>query len=1485
MKVNPFTSFDAVTQHPFISNAVQNSASDSQPTLSAPSCVLVGEGALLMQCARILSEQSFQIGLLITQDTQLQHFAKETQLPVSDSWDILSDYLDSHPTDYLFSIVNPRILPAAIFQKLRKRAINYHDSLLPHYAGLNATYWALLHQETQHGITWHTIEAGIDTGNILVQKTVAVETHDTSFTLNIRCFETAIQAFTELLQQLQSDQLTEIPQNPEGRSYYGRSHRPPQGGILSWNKPAEWIDTLCRASDFGFYPNALGMPKLASQQALVCIGKAEISSKKSTARPGTLVAQTNTSLIVATSTQDIILSKFCTPYGQPLSVAQLSEMYGLKTGRMLPEPEKKHILSIEKLDTQAGQQQNYWIRKLSKLQPTRLPFTYRKSLSNDSQPPHQVLLPLPAKVQTFVQTLPSVQEARNFLTTAVLVYLARITRQADIQVGFTSDSLRSQLHDLPDFFASCVPLQAEIILEKTIDQLQVTCTQEIEQTRKKGTYPNDTIARYAPLRNRSELQQPILYPIVVAQADLPLLHSLQILGDELTIWIPEDLQAVQLVAHPSRLDADSTQRIASQLSLLLENLVAQPHTETGALPLLTAADKHTILESWNATTHPYPTDVCMHQLVEQQVARTPNAIAVVCGSQQLTYQQLNEKANQLAHRLQASGVVPDMRVGICLEKSLLMVIGVLAIQKAGGAYVPLDPAAPKDRLALVLTDLQLTVLLTQHAYTEKFAAYAFEVLTIDTLATELATQPTQNPTSSVTANNLAYIIYTSGSTGIPKGVMVRHRPAINLIDWVNRTFGMTHTDRVLFVNSLGFDLSVYDIFGLLAAGGSIQIATADELQNPQRLLEILYTQPITLWNSAPATLTQVVPFSDMWQAPNTTALRLAFLSGDWIPMSLPAWITCQFPQAEVISLGGATEATIWSNYFPIPRQLDEQWVSIPYGFPIQNARYHILDTYLQPVPVGVTGELHIGGPCLADGYFNRPELNQEKFIADPFSNHPEAKLYKTGDLARYMPDGNIEFLGRKDHQVKIRGYRIELSEIEAVLTTHEAVQEILVVATPDASGNKRLIAYGVLKAGSTATTSDLRTFLKDKLPEYMIPSLFVLLDSMPLNASGKIDRKALPVPELSAEMQQGYVAPRTPGEYLLAELWANLLQIPKIGIHDHFFESGGHSLLGVQFVSRLRQKTGKNFPLSLLFSHPTIAAFASFLDQIPDATLWSSLVAVQPNGSKPPLYCVHPVTGGVEYVTKMAAYLDEDQPIYGLQAVGICGQKAPQECVYAMAEHYLSLILKNQPEGAYHLAGYSVGGLIAYEMAVRLRAMGKEVLTLILFDTYPSRKRVLAYKHIGLEYIAHSWVKGLLSPRVSLEQKKQVVSSMKTIPKDFVKLVAGHLKGKLRPSQPVDTSPTPSREVWETILEASWKAGNRYRPQHYDGKAVLIRATDIPARHLKASHTFGWEKYIKNVIHVYQIEGDHFSLFREAQSVQTIAGIVRKYIQHPAQKN
>jgi nonribosomal peptide synthetase DhbF len=618
---------------------------------------------------------------------------------------------------------------------------------------------------------------------------------------------------------------------------------------------------------------------------------------------------------------------------------------------------------------------------------------------------------------------------------------------------------------------------------------------------------------------------------------------------------------------------------------------------------LDKSERHRILCEWNQTAHNWPDDCNLHEPFERQANQLPEALAVVCGQKRINYGELNRFADVLAEKLIGCGLKPSEVVGITTVRSIESIIAMLGVLKAGGAYLPLDTSMPVERIGFTLADANLRFVVGQlpSACVEQHKEIV--LIHVEAAASEsrCKTDPKLHAVLRArrpSPSSLAYVIYTSGSTGKPKGVMIQHCGAVNTVRDINQRFAVSGKDRVLALSSFGFDLSVYDVFGVLAAGGAIVLPTELEARDPAAWLRLMKSQRVTLWNSVPALMELLATHLECRPATVVDALRLVLLSGDWISVILPQRIQRFAPQARIISLGGATEASIWSIAFPI-ESVTRSWKSIPYGRPLLNQKFHILDEQREPCPVGVPGELYIGGRGVAMGYLNRPQLTAERFVPDPFSLRSNATLYRTGDLGRYLPDGNIEFLGRSDTQVKIHGYRIELGEIEAALVRHPRIREVAVAAHND-DGLAQLVAYVVPVSGQRWKLEELRSFLAVTLPYYMLPTAMVALKSLPRTSNGKIDRRNLPRPRRKAARRRRAV-PRTTTEAILVTAVAETLRLDEVGINDDFLSLGGDSLQAVGVAMRIQEELGVGLQSSTLIAEKlTLAELAASIDRLLD---------------------------------------------------------------------------------------------------------------------------------------------------------------------------------------------------------------------------------------------------------------------------------------------
>lgn len=889
---------------------------------------------------------------------------------------------------------------------------------------------------------------------------------------------------------------------------------------------------------------------------------------------------------------------------------------------------------------------------------------------------------------------------------------------------------------------------------------------------------------------------------------------------------PQGLR-LNLVYDEELFHASTVDRMLGNLQTLLRSISEKPESRLSELPILTEEERNRILVEWNQTSCPYPKDKCLHQLIEAQVESLSGNPAVVHENRELTYREFNTRANQLAHYLRQSGVGPNVRVGLCLQPGLDFAVAVFAILKSGGACVPLDPKYPPERLAYMLQDVEAPLVITQKGVLPETAREGREILLLAEEAETLSRQPRTNPDSAVRPSDIAYVIYTSGSTGKPRGVLLTHTGLVNYNVNAALLYGVRPEDRVLQFCSVSFDIALEEIFITWLSGATLVLRPEQMPLAVPEFLEWIGGERVTVLDLPTAYWHEWVHHLPQLKQPAPQSLRLVIVGGEKASSTACAtWLASAGRRVRWVNTYGPTEASIAATAFELkPNAGGSIPHNIPIGRPLANTQIYLLDRDLNPVPVGVHGELHIGGLGVAQGYLNRPELAAQKFISDPFSRDAGSRLYKTGDLARYLPSGEIEYLGREDDQVKIRGFRVELGEIEATLSKHSAVGACAVIAREDVPGDKRLIAYLVPTPGANLDTTGLRSYLQQHLPDHMMPSAFVILRAMPLTPNGKVDKRGLPAPAATASTDETAAATDAL-QAQLVRIWETVLGRRPVGIRDNFFDLGGHSLLAARLMHRTGQALGKTLPLALLFRAPTIERLAEILRQGGWSHQWSSLVPIQPRGNRPPFFCVHGVGGNVLNFRELAQLMSPDHPFYGLQAQGLDGERPCFSRVEDMAGHYLKELRAIQPEGPYFIGGYSFGGLVAYEMAQQLRANGELVSLLALLDTYAGR----------LRSVSGSVLRMMMRP------------SCRSLFHDMPKAAGESLQRRLRGLL--------ISRVLKNVLRSNQTASDRYVLQPYDGKITLFRASELSLRSFEELYS-QWTNLALGGMELQEITGDH----------------------------
>ncbi len=1087
---------------------------------------------------------------------------------------------------------------------------------------------------------------------------------------------------------------------------------------------------------------------------------------------------------------------------------------------------------------------------------------------------------LPGRLSDSLSELSRQTDSTLFMTllAAFQTLLCRYTNQEDIVLGTPiANRTRRETEDLIGFFVNTLVMRTDLSGNPAFSELLRRVREVALQSYAHQDLPFEKLVE--ELKPERSLSHMPLFQVMVAfenapEATLALpgleLQDFTVEGQtakfDLSLYIGESNEGLRLSFeyNTDLFNPSTIEQIARHFETLLAGIVANPDQRLGDLPLLDEAERRQLLVDWTDTGTDYPVR-CIHDLFAEQAAKTPEAVALISRDQQVAFAELDRRANQLAHYLQKRGVGPEVVVAVCMERSIEMIVALLGILKAGGAFVPVDPSYPAERVTFLLKDSQAPIVLTQQRILDSLTLSAAEPICLDARWAEIATESPLAPACSATPDNAAYLIYTSGSTGTPKGSISPHHASLNRFAWMWRTFPFAQGEVCCQKTSLSFADSIWENFGPLLRGIPLVIVPDDAVKDPQQLLKLLGAHGVTRIVLVPSLL-RVLLEQEVNLAQKLPRLKYWTCSGESLPLELAQSFKQKLPAAVLINLYGSSEiaADVTCYEVTAPDALAGIPTGIPIGWPIDNTEAYILDGSFEPVPVGICGELYIAGAGLARGYFDHPELTAERFLANPFSREPGARMFRTGDLARYRPDGTIEFLGRADYQVKIRGFRVELGEIEAVLGQHRMVRQSVVVVHEDSSGDRRLVAYIVPFAGAKVDHQELRAFAQEKLPEYMIPSVLVELPELPLTPSGKISRRALPAPAYAAHLKQNYRAPRTEVEELLSGIWAEVLKVPRVGINDNFFELGGHSLLAVRLFARIEKLCGKHLPLATLFQAPTVARLAEALREEGWTAPWSSLVAIQAIGhnarAKRPLFCVHAVGGNVIEYHDLARHLGPDQPFYAFQSVGLDGRQAPLKSIPAMAAHYIKEMREVQPAGPYLLGGHSLGGMIAFEMACQLHEQGEQVDRLALLDAYP-------FGHYKLQASANS--RTYVARRFAKRMKCH-----------FDNLL--HLKGKERFAYLLDKAQFAPAKIKQQLWRRAYRlrrfnralpatlrnieglnflAAREYVPRIYPGRVALFWASGD----LTTSFDLldGWRTLASGGVDVHEISGNHINIVKE----------------------
>jgi amino acid adenylation domain-containing protein len=1095
-------------------------------------------------------------------------------------------------------------------------------------------------------------------------------------------------------------------------------------------------------------------------------------------------------------------------------------------------------------------------------------------------------LTLPLELADRLRGLARRDGATLFMTLVAgfTLLLARYSGQQDILLGTpVANRSRTEFEPLVGCFVNTLVLRADLTGNPTVSEFLARMREVCLDAFTHQDLPFDRLVEeMRPERDLS--RSPLLQAMFVLRnapqrpLELPGLTLRPVDVDrgaahvDLTLRVQETAEGFSaLFEYASDLFEEPTiARMAAHWRSLLEAMTASPERRVGDLPLLSEAERRQLLEEWNQTAVEYPRNSCLYELIEMQAARTPQTIAVSFEDQHLSYRELNRRSNQLAHHLRNLGVGPDVLVGICVERSLEMVVGLLGILKAGGAYVPIDPTYPAERVAFMLQDSQAPVLLTRAHLLPRLPSHSASTVCLDTEWHKIAHLPTSAPPVSTRATHLAYVIYTSGSTGTPKGACITHRGLVNYLSWAINAYKVAEGAGAPVHSSIAFDLTVTSLFGPLLVGRTVHLLPDEQgIESLAGALRAATGYSLVKLTPAHLQLLQLQIPPD--QVADRT--RTFVIGGEQLRAETAAFWRQHAERTVLVNEYGPTETVVGCCVYTVTPATRSDG-AIPIGRPIANTRLYVLDQYMAPVPIGVVGELYIGGDGVARGYWNRPVLTAERFVPDPFSGAPNDRLYRTGDLARYLPDGNIEFLGRRDNQVKIRGFRVELGEIEAVLGELAQVREAVVVLCEDEPGDQRLVAYVVPRDRQVATPDELRSALKQRLPDYMLPSAFVIMEQLPLTHNGKVDRGALPAPEAERQLKDMYVPPRTEWELKLARIWQESLRVERVGVDDNFFDLGGHSLMIVRLISEINQRYQVSLGVEELFRNPTVRQMAGLIDgQQPKSKRQPAVIPLQKGqAERLPVYFIY---AGPDEI-RLAQLMGERHAVFGIEVpwplawrnAVAANRRSGFPTMEQLVAPYVAALRAHTRASPCVLAGYSFAGLMAFEAAHQFQRQGGKVEMVMLLDTW-------ARSPIPHQVAWHKWRQdwkqasnGLSTDRLAGWIGARLRNSWRItrwlLGQEKLRVGSSLNRLRLNPNELVHILDEEGMPLAGGMLDRVYtRIGESYRPRRLDSWGVLFRTDQINGKAvLRDDDSQGWDTLFTRGLEIIPMIGDHLSMIR-----------------------
>lgn len=1396
---------------------------------------MLGEGPLPVQCMGILQDKGFQILAFITRDDELRNQATKYPFPV---YRFATQLEDSIQPDYIFSINNGIILKPAFIAKAKSLVINYHDSPLPKYAGMYAPNWALLHQEKTHAVSWHILDEGIDTGDILEQECIDLEPLEPIWSVNMKCFGAALLSFERLVENIINDTVSRTPQNTSQRSYFPLMARPDHLGLISAESTIKGLELLQSVTTYGpNNDNEFLLPHIYIGKDYFTIGNYRLETPQM-GKPGSIVLNEQFSGIHV-SDGLVVPEVLYDRYNKKVDFADVINKQGLTNGEVLAQP-----LEMEKIDqlfSELCKQEFFWKQELSNLEILPYPFARNRS-SIKTRVRKELSIPFSEWSSKYDPN----EDPMLVATALIAAYMLRVNDQMTGTLGYIPAGLTDKIGGFSSLFKGELPFNLFHSEEKATDALVQDCLKKLKTIRQSGTFTVDMPLRYTALKAvAEEAYALVLCSNLPAEVDM----------NDRSIYLSVALDRMELSLPDSGYE-QGAENFLESLKNFIAHFFEHPEALLYDLPLLNTIQTDQLITNINQPAGPIAAVPSILEAFDRVALLHGEKTAIQEGSESHSYTSFRLDSLKMAALLLQKGVKPGDVVMLCLPRSYAFFVTQWAALRCRAAFLPIDSTMPDDRKKFILDDSQAVLVVTDDSFTEVFPTditLVYNELPVFE-AIDLPTEP----------SDLAYLIYTSGSTGVPKGVRISHRALTSFVSAAAGTYGFTEDDRVLQFSNLGFDASIEEVFCTLCTGGSLYIRT-EEMLDPEVLIQFSKQHEITVWDFPTAFWRQVLAASGDGPIPKT--LRAVIIGGEAVSNSdFETWKQHPSSVCRLFNTYGPTEATVVATVFEMTTDFVLE-NTVPIGRPLPGYSVYITDKHRKPLPAYLPGELLIAGPAVADGYLNRDEIQNKVFIHVELPSGME-RCYCTGDLAFSDETGEIHYIGRADGQLKIRGFRVEPGEIENQIMQLGGISQAVVLGKANERGEKHLVAYIVPQSDQKDRLTTLKPECYQILPNYMVPDHFIEVSEIPMTPNGKIDKRfllSLTAPSKKKDTTAKTSESLTPLQESLTKLWRELLEDETLTVDDDFFENGGHSLRAVRLMATLKKDLGVHLPLSALISCPTPRSMAEIIESKNTNNLWKCLVPIRPKGSKMPLYLIHGAGLNVLLYQSLGNHLDPDRPIYAMQAKGLDGQSELSTTIEEMASDYIDEIRKNQPQGPYAIFGFSLGGFIAYEMGRQLLTQGQEVAFLGVIDTVTTfasenhppltrlKHRLQALVGKPAFFLYALWREPLEGKIKFLRQKAKNIRGMLFYYASRLGLIkAGNTPSANGSEQPVYLS-TNASVVIDTAL-------NRYVLKPAPLTVDLFRAGK-QMFYIEEPKTYGWSKYAQKGVVVENVPGEHSALF------------------------